>query len=100
RLLRIDRWRFLRTACGLAASFLAMNRVFGPCFAVTPAEAADPGAATERTARLAHQLVFDVQTHFVRDDFAWNGILELDEGAKRGNPVLKAGGATGGGVKR
>ena len=59
RRLGMDRRRFLRSACGLAASFLAMNRVFGPCFAVTPAEAADPGAAAERTARLAHQLVFE-----------------------------------------
>ena len=92
--LGMDRRRFLRSACGLAASFLAMNRVFGPCFAVTPAEAADPGAAAERTARLAHQLVFDVQTHFVRDDFTSNVILQLGEWAKRWNPVLKAEGVT------
>src|SRR4029450_4634377 len=81
-------------ACGLAASFLAMNRVFGPCFAVTPAEEAAPGPATEGPARLADQLVFDVQTHFVRDDFTWNGILELGEWAKRWNPVLKEEGVT------
>ena len=65
--LRLDRRQFLRTASGLAASFLAFNRVFGPFFAVTPAEAADPDLARERTARHARQFIFDVQTHFVRD---------------------------------
>jgi predicted TIM-barrel fold metal-dependent hydrolase len=94
RRLRMDRRRFLRTASGLAASFIAMNRVFGPFFAVTPAEAADPTAARERAAGLARQLVFDVQTHFVRDDFAWNGILELGEWAKRWNPALREEGVT------
>ena len=29
RRLHVDRRQFLRSACGLAASFLAMNRVFG-----------------------------------------------------------------------
>jgi len=92
--LRLDRRRFLRTASGLAASFLAFNRVFGPFFAVTEAEAADPDVAREGTARHARQFVFDVQTHFVRDDFAWNGILELGEYAKRWNPILREEGVT------
>jgi len=94
RRLCLDRRQFLRTASGLAASFLAMNRVFGPFFAVTSAEAADPDEARERSAQYARQFIFDVQTHFVRDDFAWNGILELGEYAKRWNPVLREEGVT------
>lgn len=94
RRLGLDRRTFLRTGCGMAAAFLAMNRVFGPLFAVHPAEATDVAAAAERTTRLAKQFVFDVQTHFVRDDFSWPGILELGEYAKRWNPVLRDEGVT------
>jgi predicted TIM-barrel fold metal-dependent hydrolase len=90
----MDRRRFLRTAAGMATAFLAMNRVFGRHFAVAPAEAADPAAADAERAALAHQFVFDVQTHFVRDDFAWPGILELGEWAKPWNPVLRREGVT------
>jgi uncharacterized protein len=94
RRLGMDRRDFLRTACGMAAGFLAMNRVFGRLFAVSPAEAMDLAAARERRTRLAHQLVFDVQTHFVRDDFTWPGILALGDYAKRWNPVLREEGVT------
>lgn len=92
--LGMDRRRFLRTSCGMAAAFLAMNRVFGPLFSVHSAEAADLAAARERTESLAHQLVFDVQTHFVRDDFAFQGVLDLGEWAKAWNPVLREEGVT------
>ena len=41
--LGLDRRQFLRTGCGMAAAFLAMNDAFGPLFAVDRAEAAaDP----------------------------------------------------------
>ena len=74
----------------MAAAFLAMNRVFGPCFAVDPAEARRSRRRRRAHApACAHQLVFDVQTHFVRDDFTWDGILALGEWAKRWNPVLR-----------
>ncbi len=59
---------FLRTASGMAAAFLAMNQVYGSLFSVDPAEASDPAAAAERAASLAHQFIFDAQTHFIRDD--------------------------------
>jgi predicted TIM-barrel fold metal-dependent hydrolase len=94
RRLRMDRRQFLRTSCGMAAAFLAMNRVFGAFFDVDPAEAVEPAAASDRQVRVAGQLVFDVQTHFVRDDFAWPGILDLGEYAKRWNPVLREEGVT------
>src|SRR5262249_60401604 len=42
RRLGMDRRPFLRTGCGMAAAFLAMNRVFGPPFPRHPARALDP----------------------------------------------------------
>ena len=47
-----------------------------------------------RRARCAQQPIIDVQLHFVRDDFRWDGILELGEYAKRWNPVLAREGVT------
>ena len=38
----MDRREFLRSSCGMAAAFLALNDVFGPVFSVDQAEAADP----------------------------------------------------------
>ena len=39
----LDRRRFFQTAAGMAASFVAMNEVYGPLFEVSKAEAAHPG---------------------------------------------------------
>src|SRR6516225_1616423 len=36
----LPRWRFFQTAAGMAASFVAMNQVFGRLFEVSTAEAA------------------------------------------------------------
>ena len=49
----LDRRRFFQTAAGMAASFVAMNEVYGPLFEVTKAEAATPGdgAGTRRRAQ-------------------------------------------------
>src|SRR5690349_8740153 len=38
----LDRRRFFQTAAGMAASFVAMNQVYGELFAATPAEASTP----------------------------------------------------------
>lgn len=92
--LGLTRREFLRTSCGMAAAFLAMNSVYGALFDVESAEAADPDAAAGRAGRLRGQFVFDVQNHFVRDDFSWEGILALGEYAKRWNPALVAEGVT------
>jgi predicted TIM-barrel fold metal-dependent hydrolase len=92
--LGLSRRRFLRTSCGMAAAFLAMNAVYGDVFGVDPAEARDPDAAAARRARHAKDFVLDAQLHFVRDDFNWPGILALGEWAKRWNPVLAAEGVT------
>lgn len=41
----MNRRAFIKSQMGLAASFLALNSVFGPFFSVTEAEAADPETA-------------------------------------------------------
>jgi predicted TIM-barrel fold metal-dependent hydrolase len=58
----IPRRDFLRSACGMATAFIAMNEVFGDFFAVQAAEAVEPGAAE---ANRVDYFVFDVQTHHV-----------------------------------
>ena len=78
----------------MAAAFVAMNQVYGELFSVGVAEAAEPEAAAARQAALRAQPVIDVQLHFLREDFAWDGILMLGEWAKRWNPVLAKNGVT------
>ena len=64
----LDRRRFFQTAAGMAASFVAMNEVYGPIFDVSKAEAATPAMAQERAASLKDQWIMDMHTHFLRDD--------------------------------
>ena len=77
RKLGMDRREFLRSSCGMAAAFLALNDVFGPVFTVDQAEAADPDVVLARAEGLKHQFIFDAQTHFVRDDFMHEEALGL-----------------------
>jgi len=79
----LSRRGFLASAAGMAAAFLAMNEVYGPLFEVTRAEAQQPGAAAGRADGLSRQFIFDVQTHFVRDDFKQEGLLGLSQYAKK-----------------
>ena len=92
--LGMDRRRFLKTSGGMAAAFLAMNRVYGALFDVGVAEAAEPDVAAARAAALQAQPIIDVQLHFVREDYTWDGILELGNWAKQWNPVLAREGVT------
>src|SRR5437870_2997215 len=64
----MTRRRFLTTASGMAAAFLAMNEVYGPLYDVSTAEAQTPEMAKERADGLAKQFVMDCHTHFLRDD--------------------------------
>jgi predicted TIM-barrel fold metal-dependent hydrolase len=64
----VTRRKFLRTAAGMAAAFVAMNEVYGRLYDVSLAEAQTPGAAAERSKALAGQFVMDCHTHFLRDD--------------------------------
>jgi hypothetical protein len=85
----LSRRRFLASSAGMAAAFLAMNEVFGPLFDVSRAEAQTPGTAEERARAMAGQFILDAQTHFVRDDFKQEGLLDLAKYAKQNwNPAL------------
>jgi uncharacterized protein len=68
--LGLSRRQFMRTSCGMAAAFLAMQEIYGGnVFQVEEAEAREPELTLARAQSLSGQFIFDVQTHFVRDDF-------------------------------
>ena len=77
--LRLSRRRFFQTASGMAASFVAMNAVYGPLFDASPAEAAEPGAADQRANALAGQFIMDTHTHFLRDDTRLMNFVRMRE---------------------
>jgi uncharacterized protein len=64
----LSRRRFFQSAAGMAASFVAINQVFGHIFEASIAEAATPDMANARAAGLSGQMVIDGHTHFLRDD--------------------------------
>ena len=69
RRLGLDRRRFVRTGCGMAAALIALNEVFGECYEVSAAEAEDPKAFAEKWPK--DQFIFDVQTHHVDVSKKW-----------------------------
>jgi predicted TIM-barrel fold metal-dependent hydrolase len=81
----LSRRRFFQTAAGMAASFVAINQVFGRLFEASLAEAATPELAEQRAAALSGQFVIDGHTHFLRDDTRLVGF------AKQREAVGKAG---------
>src|SRR5499427_8829658 len=89
--LGLNRRQFFRTSCGMAAAFVAMNEIYGGnVFQVTPAEAREPELVQARAQGLAGQFIFDVQTHFVRDDFEHKELLDLAKfAAQHWNTALK-----------
>src|ERR1700694_5496037 len=89
--LGLSRRQFLATSCGMSAGFLAMKEIYGSnVFQVEAAEAHEPELMMARAKNLAGQFVFDVQTHFVRDDFDHKELLGLGEfAAEHWNPKLK-----------
>src|SRR5262247_3315584 len=89
--LGLSRRQFMQTGCGMAAAFLAMNEIYGgDVFQVAAAEAREPELIQARTQSLAGQFIFDVQTHFVRDDFDHKELLGLAKfAAEHWNPQLK-----------
>src|SRR5271155_2025620 len=72
----LSRRRFFQTAAGMAASFVALNRVFGHLFDVSEAEAATPELAQARADSLSGQMVIDGHTHFLRDDTRLMGFVK------------------------
>jgi hypothetical protein len=93
RRLGMDRRSFLRTSCGTALAFAAMNTVFGRFFHVDAAELFEPAAAAAK----AKFFIFDVQTHHVatpeqnphRDQEFLNAVFGLRSVARKMNPALK-----------
>ena len=86
--LGVTRRQFLASPCGMAAAFLALNTVFGRFFDVSPAEAWEAAAATERQPQ--SQFVFDVQTHHVAAPRQFTSVLRFREVARRWNPEIGA----------
>jgi predicted TIM-barrel fold metal-dependent hydrolase len=93
--LGLSRRQFMRTSCGMAAAFLAMNDIYGRVFRVEAAEARDPEMMLARSESLSKQFIFDVQTHMVRDDFKHEELLGLGKyAADHWNPQMKQEGVT------
>lgn len=86
----LSRRGFLNSTSGMAAAFVAMNEVFGHVFDANLAEAAQPEMSKERADALAGQFIFDVQSHFVHDEYKQEGILGLANYAEEHwNPALE-----------
>lgn len=87
RALGWSRRKFLASGVGMAAAFLAMNRVFGKCFHVDPVEAFEPAAFA--ASQPAGQFIFDVQTHHVAAPRQFPWLLGLRRLGRRWNPDLE-----------
>src|SRR3954454_19358105 len=75
----LSRRRFFQTASGMAASFVALNQVFGRLFEVSEAEAATPELANQLAEANSGQFLIDDQTHFLRDDTRLQGFARQRE---------------------
>jgi hypothetical protein len=64
-----SRREFLRTSGGMAAALIAMNHVFGRCYAVEEREVYDSAAFEEKWPK--DQFIFDIQTHHVDIQRKW-----------------------------
>jgi predicted TIM-barrel fold metal-dependent hydrolase len=87
----MTRRRFLATASGMAAAFLAMNEVYGALYEVSAAEAQTPDVAKERADDLSRQFIMDCHTHFLRDDTRIMGFVRQREAVGKAgwNPALR-----------
>ena len=86
----LSRRRFLASAAGMAAAFLAMNEVYGPLYDVHAAEAAEPERADDRARGLRGQFIMDMHTHFLRDDTRLEGFVRMRQAVGKAgwNPAL------------
>ena len=87
----MTRRRFLTTASGMAAAFVAMNEVYGPMYGVSRAEAQDKDAADARAKALKGQFIMDCHTHFLRDDTRIMGFVRQRQAVGKAgwNPALQ-----------
>ncbi len=94
RRLGMDRRKFLKTSCGMALAFAAMNTVFGRTFTVEAAELFEPAAVDEKQLKT---FIFDVQTHHVAmpqqaphaDQEFLHAVVGMRNRARTMNPALK-----------
>src|SRR4029434_7722470 len=99
--LGLSRREFLSKSGGMAASFLAINAVFGRFFDVLPLEVADAAAFQERSG--PPFFIFDVQLHYVsagydprnaegsrRGAVSKQALLGLRRSSRRLNPKLES----------
>ena len=86
----MNRRRFFQSAAGMAASFVAMNEVYGPLFDVTRAEAATPAMAQERANAYKDQFIMDMHTHFLRDDTRINTFVDMRKAVDRKSTRLNS----------
>jgi len=77
--LGLSRRRFFQTSAGMAASFVAMNNVYGEIYDAPPDEAQSPEMADHRAGRLDGQFIMDTHTHFLRDDTRLTGFVKMRE---------------------
>jgi len=89
--LGLSRRQFMATGCGMAAAFLAMKEIYGAnVFQVNAAEAHEPELIQARAQNVSGQFIFDVHTHFIRDDFDHKELLGLNDfAAQHWNPDIK-----------
>jgi uncharacterized protein len=89
--LGLSRRQFMATGCGMAAAFLALKEIYGTnVFQVDAAEAHEPELIFAKAQNFAGQFIFDVHTHFVRDDFDHKELLGLNDfAAAHWNPEIK-----------
>lgn len=95
RRLGVSRRRFLAGTGGMAASFIAMNEVFGPFFKVDPLEMLVPEAYA-KAGTPPDLFIFDAQLHMVRGpkSNSLRGLRGLAQGPSIGlpaNPFNRAG---------
>lgn len=94
RRLGMDRRKFLKTSCGMALAFAAMNTVFGRMFTVDAEELFEPAAVDEKKLKT---FIFDIQTHHVAmpeqsphaDQDFLRAVIGLRNQASKMNPALK-----------
>jgi predicted TIM-barrel fold metal-dependent hydrolase len=92
--LGMDRRKFLKTSCGMALAFAAMNTVFGRMFQVEAEELFEPAVVEEKKLKT---FIFDIQTHHVAmpeqaphaDQDFLSAVVNMRNRAREMNPALK-----------
>ena len=77
----LSRRSFFQTAAGMAASFLAMNQVYGEVFKIEDNEAEVLEVAEQHARRKSKQFVLDCHSHFLRDDTRLMQFVAMREAA-------------------